>query len=201
MARSPRKTGNADNAGRPLGEPAAVLSGSELGAEGADAFAIIDPVALPEPDGSAAASVGGAGRKRGRPAGAGNRAKTAAVDVNGVESILFSIHLALASLTSTPELTLDPAESKALAQAAANVARHYDMPGMSQVMVDWGNLIVVAATCYGSRLMAVRLRHAKEAEARKAARVGNDASVQPLKGENPAFMTMPDANLASIYRG
>ncbi len=91
-------------------------------------------------------------------------------DVDGVESLLLSIHLSLSALTGVRELAIDVSEAKALAGAAANVARHYDMPELPQKMIDWANLIIACAVVYGPRVVAIKARAPKK--------------VVPIKPEN-----------------
>ena len=113
--------------------------------------------------GSSAGSTGDvAPKKRGRKPGSKNAPKEKNVDLKGVESLLLSIHTILATSTQIPELVLDKDEAHRVAEAIANVSRHYDM-GASEKMVDWGNLFLVFGAVYGTRIWAYRLRTAKRA--------------------------------------
>ena len=79
-------------------------------------------------------------------------------DVDGVEALFFSIHLTLASFTGMKELAVDKEEARALAVAAGNVARHYDIPELPQTMIDWANLAVTLCVVYGPRAMVLKNR-------------------------------------------
>lgn len=113
-------------------------------------------------------------RKRGRPPGSKNKAnlsikpqptRTAPLSVDGVSAILFSIHGMLAGVTRVPELKLDDAESKQLASAIAEVAKHYDLTADPK-MVAWTNLAMTAGAIYGTRMVAIGMR--KKTEAKKS---------------------------------
>lgn len=60
----------------------------------------------------------------------------------------------LAKAAKIPELRLDEEEAKKLADATANVARHYNI-AISQKTLDITNLITAVSTIYGSRIMAI----------------------------------------------
>lgn len=73
-----------------------------------------------------------------------------------------AIHTGVAAFTSTPEINLTPPEAKALALAAANVARHYPSFSKSQKTVDWGMFVSTLATVYGPRIYWLRRRQAEQ---------------------------------------
>lgn len=146
-----------------VGEGDSVTSvGPDSGGNGSDLASANPGTIVIDPDelsGSGNGSSGDAGpgeperRRRGRKPGSRNSSpkKAAALDINGLELMLFSTHAMLAALTSTEELGIDKDEAKTLAEAAAAVGRHYDM-NVPAKTVDWYNLIMVAGTVYGPRI-------------------------------------------------
>ena len=78
----------------------------------------------------------------------------------------------LSHAIKTPELILTEKESEALANAAANVARHYHLSA-SQKAMDWGNFIIALSVCYGPRMVAINQRKKTERK---------QADVQPAYG-------------------
>ena len=111
-------------------------------------------------------------RGRGRPPGGGKSAprqeRRETLSLEGLEALLFSVHLQAATLLSTPELALEQGEANALAQATKAVSKHYDLPGFSEKAFDTVNFCIVAATIYGARWVALRMRWKAEADAKKA---------------------------------
>jgi len=91
--------------------------------------------------------------------------------VNAIENALVGIHSMLALATKTPELALEDDESKPLAQAVAEVAKHYDIPAISDVAIAWAGLIMVCGKTYGPRYVLVTQR-LKEERAEKKATAG-----------------------------
>jgi len=67
----------------------------------------------------------------------------------------------LAMLTKTQEWALDASEAMMLAEATANVSRHYDVQ-IAAKTTDWISLMMVCGTVYGSRLAAIRYRKREE---------------------------------------
>lgn len=74
----------------------------------------------------------------------------------------------LATITGNAYVAIEKDESDKLAKAMANVARHYDVPGLSQETLDWIGLIQTAGAIYGSRIMASRLERAAAKRAEPA---------------------------------
>lgn len=103
-------------------------------------------------------------RKRGRKPGGsvGNSAKNP-VSVSGIEALLFSTHAILSAALHTPELALEKTESLALAEATANVARHYPT-SISAKTIDWAALATCVAFTYGPRAVMIRQRLDAERE-------------------------------------
>lgn len=119
-------------------------------------------------------------RKRGRPAGSKNASKaqkTGKIDLGPFSGCILGIHTMLASISRTPELELDEAESEKLAKASSNVLRHYVDLDVSQKAADWTNLFMALGAIYGPRVFAHKMRKAKEREARQTR--------QPPTVENP----------------
>jgi hypothetical protein len=86
-----------------------------------------------------------AGKSRG-----GTKAKGAPLDLNGLEGLLLAVHISLSAITGEEALQLQPEEAHAVAEAASNVSRHYDIRA-SQKVLDWGALGFVLAGIYGPR--------------------------------------------------
>lgn len=133
---------------------------------------IVEPTDLSGDPGTGtdAGSANGAGsadapKRRGRKPGsknAGTKAQNKA-DISGLEKILFSVHLALAAATHTPELALDADEARELAKAAAEVQSHYELVIDPKVLA-WGQLIMVAGSLYTPRILAASIRIKREAK-------------------------------------
>jgi hypothetical protein len=126
-------------------------------------------------------------RKRGRPAGSKNGTsktnKAIPVDVNSITFSLTGIHALLAAGLSAPELMMTEDEGKIIGNAAAAVARHYDLQA-SQKAIDWGNLCVALSAFYGPRVMAISVRRKQErAEKRQQQQPGVVA--QPVSAARP----------------
>lgn len=75
------------------------------------------------------------------------------------------MHLGLAVVTKTPELQLTEPQSKEIAKAVGNVARHYDGLQVDDKVIDWGYLIITLLTCYGGKVAKINER--KKAEKAK----------------------------------
>lgn len=82
--------------------------------------------------------------------------------------MLHSTHQMLSALTRIPELEINRTQAQALAQSAANVARHYDVSASAK-MIDWYNLAQVSALLYGSIFFTVRARRKAEREQNREA--------------------------------
>lgn len=100
--------------------------------------------------------------RRGRKPGSKNKSNRPApalqANIEGLETILLSLHGMGAAFFKTEELELDPKEAKSLAEGMAKVARHYGSGGMSEKTVDWLNLFLVLGTVYGTRVKAINIR-------------------------------------------
>lgn len=145
--------------------------------------------------GDSASSVGSDGkRKRGRPPGSRNNGtaapKAAKVDISGIEKLLFSTHMMFAGFAKTPELAIDPAEAKTLAEATANVARHYNV-AISEKTQDWANFLMALGAIYGTRFVAIARRKGDEKKAAKSNNVVDMAG----KPVNPGVVNLQDLPL------
>jgi hypothetical protein len=73
-------------------------------------------------------------------------------------SILYSIHLGIAAIAQQPIWQLSQSEADTLGAAIENVAAQYDwLSRLTPEIVAWGNLVTVAATIYGGRLVLLKL--------------------------------------------
>lgn len=123
-------------------------------------------------------------RKRGRKTGSkpgSNSAPKGAVNLAGIETILLSMHHMLAAATSTPELMLDEKEGKAMADAIAEVSKHYPMT-IDPKTLAWINLASCATMIYGPRAYLIRQRKAQEKNAHKNS--GDNVSIFPAASGN-----------------
>lgn len=142
--------------------------GDAGGAGLADIFGDGTPIATPSfgsengSDGKSSQSGGEPPKRgRGRPKGSTSKAKRAtdAIDLNGLEKLLISIHVGLAAITKSPEWEIDEGEAKSLASASARCARHYPiLDKVGDKAIDHLNLISVLGGVYGTRIFAYSLR-------------------------------------------
>jgi hypothetical protein len=68
-----------------------------------------------------------------------------------------------AAILKIPDLELDKGEAARLAEAAAAVGEHYKI-GLDPKKAAWVNLLAVAGSIYGPRLMAAAIRRRKALE-------------------------------------
>lgn len=154
-------------------------SGGELGGDGLDA-----DLYQRNQDGSVKRNADGSPRrKRGRKgtgSGSSGSASKNPVSVSGIEALLFSTHAILSAALHTPELALEKTESQALAEATANVARHYPT-SISAKTIDWAALATCLAFTYGPRAVMIRQRLDAEREQRsRNSRREEFAPLQPV---------------------
>lgn len=123
-------------------------------------------------------------RKRGRKPGTKNSTQKAAnpVTVTGLEKVLYAIHATAASALKAPELELDQTEARNLAEAVAEVQRHYNAV-IDPKMMAWIGLFGVAGTIYGPRVAAMRIRKGMEKQMR---------ALQPRPVPNPPPTASPE---------
>lgn len=124
-------------------------------------------------------------RKRGPRKGGGSGSSASAsknpISVSGIEALLFSTHAIISAALHTPELALEKVESQVLAEATANVARHYPT-SISAKTIDWAALATCLAFTYGPR--AVMIRQRLDAEREQRARNQRPAEFAPLQPVN-----------------
>lgn len=111
-----------------------------------------------------AASRGDARSTFSRPASASNT-KDLAGNSKGLEAILLSLHTMVAGITHTPELSLDATEAKKIAEDLANVSKLFPI-NITEKQLAVSNLCMTLAGVYGTRVIAIRARHIKEAATR-----------------------------------
>lgn len=72
----------------------------------------------------------------------------------------------LAAISRTPEFALSEDESKRMASAAADVAKHYNIAATEKQMA-WLNLAMCGGSIYGPKFFAAKSRMRDEANSRK----------------------------------
>lgn len=87
----------------------------------------------------------------------------------------------LAGVFKAPGLILEENEARQLAQATADVSRHYNVQA-TQKTLDWINFVTAATLIYGTRIMAASKR--KKAAAETAA-PASDGVVYQFPGAPP----------------
>lgn len=113
----------------------------------------------------------GVGKKRGRKPGwrkpvTGTAEKAnATLDIASFNQLIYNGHMMLAKIAKVPEIALDEDEAQKLANATANVARHYNI-AVSQKTLDWTNFATAICGIYGTRLIAIANKKRQEANAR-----------------------------------
>jgi hypothetical protein len=80
-----------------------------------------------------------------------------AVNINGVEKILFSIHTVVAAFTGIPELEIEEKEAKELSAAIAAVSAEYSFI-LDPKTAAWIELTRVCGVIYGPRAVSIWLR-------------------------------------------
>lgn len=100
--------------------------------------------------------------------------------ISSIESLLFSTHFMLGAILKSPEIVLSEDEAKKMAEASANVMKHYDVRASAKV-VDWTNLIICLGMIYGPRAVAYAARVKKEKAEKAAAQPDMFGNVHPLR--------------------
>lgn len=104
-------------------------------------------------------------RDKGQPRGPRSSASQKAIYLGGWEDFLFAGHLLAAKLAHCPELEIDEAEARKLTIALDKLAVHYNVqPTETQKL--WANVIGVAGSIYGPKMVAIYARQKKERETR-----------------------------------
>lgn len=98
-----------------------------------------------------------------------------------------------AAFTQTPELALEADESKPLAEAVAELAKHYDIPGLDAKAMAWVGLVMVAGKIYVPRAILIKARLDEEARSKPKARptIAVD-NTKERREEKPAETTVFD---------
>lgn len=113
---------------------------------------------------------GESSRRRGRPKGSRNSARSTEKAsennlIENVESLLLSTHFMLAKLLDVPEFELDESEAKRLSDAFKKVAAFYPL-GLSPKRLAWAELSIAAGTIYGPRVVTIYKRKPKPSPVR-----------------------------------
>lgn len=87
-----------------------------------------------------------------------------------------------AAMLSAPELAIEQSEANMLAQATADVARHYPSVKTPIEITDWIGLITVCGMVYGPRLVAIRNNRRNARTAAPSFNVVREATrTEPIK--------------------
>jgi hypothetical protein len=132
------------------------IIGSENQADGIGSAETVDPATAEYQ------STGTGPKRRGRPKGSKNQSIQKATNLEGLESILLSLHMMGAALLTCPELVIEAAEAKRLSSAIAQVAAQYPEIELAPKMVAWVNLILVLGAVEGTRVIAIANRVKRE---------------------------------------
>jgi hypothetical protein len=82
---------------------------------------------------------------------------------------LLGVHFALATISKTPELNLEPEEASELGAKIQRINDLYDFAVIPEKTMAWINLCMAAGAVYGPRAIAIRNRWQMEAAQKKAA--------------------------------
>lgn len=126
---------------------------------------LIDPIAEPgtyRPNSAGTPSGEPDRPRRGRPRGPNYKPRTTtgsapektSPDLKGLDGLILSAHLMCAKILSVPELELDEAESKRLADSLKEVAKHYSVI-MDPKRIAWWEFATTAGGIYGPRVVAI----------------------------------------------
>ena len=156
-----------------------IINGEDSGIIGNDSGAVSDSI---NDDGiktidPIAGSTDTGTRRRGRPAGSGNKTGNKPVSagtktqktsdaLGGVERILYALHMAAGTFI-TPELAISEEESKKLTQALASVNEFYGQV-IDPKKLAWIDLITVAGQIYAPRIGAIILAKKMKPKVNKA---------------------------------
>lgn len=159
-------------------------------ATGGDSGTVINPASVGGSDNDSEPRQRKQRSDRGKPRGARSE-KADKIDLGDFAQILSEIHSGIAMMANIPELALDEAsgEHTKLARAIERVKRHYDLPNVSPIAVDWFMLAKTAGLIYGSRIIAYNLRQRAE----NARPINQPAQVQTSAPAAPAAPKAPNA--------
>lgn len=105
------------------------------------------------------------------------------------------MHMMVAAATKIDEIRLTPDESKQLAAALAEVNSHYNVV-MDPKVIAWVGLTTTAASIYGPRIAAYKIRTSMEAKRRKEQ---EKTVVQKVEAPQPGLQ--PDAEVLPLSPG
>lgn len=101
------------------------------------------------------------------------------------------MHMMVAAATKIDEIRLSPDESKQLAAALAEVNSHYNVV-MDPKVIAWVGLTTTAASIYGPRIAAYKIRTTMENKRRKEQEKTVVQKVEaPQPGLQPAAEVLP----------
>lgn len=107
------------------------------------------------------------------------------------EVIAFA-HVGIATVFKNDAWSLDDAESRKLADAAAKVLRHHDTPAFSAYAMDWIGLLMVAGNVYGPRVAVTMAARAKPVQRPAQARAPGQPGREPTADQGAGFVTITD---------
>jgi hypothetical protein len=153
-----------------------------------------DPVSGPQtPESNTEPSTGETVQRRGpgRPRGTGARPK---INASGVEKLLLGIHHTLRTVTGVEELDMNEHEARELASAYADVSEYYPIMNFDPKYAALANFVGVVSLVYGTKLMALKMRHSMNKIPRRASPI--TPAQQPM--QNPvnaqSTQTQPPVN-------
>lgn len=174
-----------DNAGN--GTAASTDGGSD-GSRAADLSSgttTVEPAAVSASDGDFTER-----KRRGRPPGSANKAKSIPANISGIEKTLYGIHQMLGAIIA-PELAIGEDDAKELASSIHAVNRHYNVRMFDEKTQDWLNLIMVAGAMYGGRIVAIRDRKRAARTARPVMPRAQSENPVPGNAAPPPFAAAP----------
>ena len=94
-------------------------------------------------------------KRRGRKPGQKNKEKTDTTSIKSLSSLLFVVHVSLANLVKSPSLMLNQEECDKLAEATANVSKHYNL-SLTEKQRDILAFAFCAGSIYAPRIVQAR---------------------------------------------
>lgn len=169
-----KSTGDGGSVGKPSsGADTAAAAGTGTAA---GTGAAIDPGSIePVADAGADKPKRGRGRPKSTGAGAGEskpkrgrpkKASTADLDVGTITLALGFVSGFISTRFNEPILKLDDDEAAQIADATANVAKHYDVP-VSPLTQAWVALGMTVGSIYAGKIAAIKFRKTAEKEAQQ----------------------------------
>ena len=192
MARAANRSDDKQNGGDGNGpssvDPISLASEYSIGGTGGDGS--------PDSDsrgngGTSGADASPGPRRRGRKPGSRNKAKatTDTLALDGLKSVLFAIHLSLATVINDSDWAIDESEAERLAKAFENVAAQYNVT-MDPRTQAWFNLALAAGSIYGPRVVGKWIKSRDEKPATEPAKPAAETKANsggPLTGSTSLF--------------